>query len=1100
MSKNLTDLSFSQISKKEIALSFLFLLTQLFFVGYFLNNEEESRINSFKLDSENIIGGLDLYSVDNQIEISFTSCGPDRDCETADDNSKDILKNGDRAIVEVELSNLGLADTTNNEVVLDIPNGVCYLVGSIENSLNGEGDVRYSSSFKPDYEWSYLPRSNFDNADCNVKALKISLNSALKSSIQYQYEVGSFSGIKSGLVEVSDRLEVYYPGPFTLSGEISTGDAAKGDTSEISSGDLDNDGDLDMILTKEGESSKVFLNNGVGNFSYKGVIPETFSYGYTDLLYDFDNDGDLDRVHGVHSYNDYMTLNDGDGDFTLGPDHGYGAGVMPPPTWSTLHINKGDFNRDGNIDLVWGMNSNSQRNVLMLGDGNSKFTPGPDNGYGEGLLPGLDAMSWALLPGDVDGDQDLDLIVINGNNHSQLLLNDGSARFIEGPDIGLGKGNLPGGNSESRHGALFDYDQDQDLDLLLARGNKSGQPNYLIVNDGAGSFSIGPDLGYGSGILPGGNHQTRGFDIADFDKDGYEDVVVYNNNYEAQLLKGGSGSFSLWEEIGYGVGNLPGGSQNRKIGEVFDFNGDGTVDIVLPGNDGVPIKMISNNIHQYDSKYSFILSPTTKIESWGELDVVYSLDRNSRLSYSIMDSNCTNSVPGFEMLNPEASIDLSSISTDQYPSLCIVADFFSPNGTDSPALDEWIVTYRSDNSRKIYTEFISNDSAKDKLTFEAKIESALNESNLANNFASSSIPSTVVDQVVPTTVSEDRDQDTEKNLSDFIKDKVVNREVISVLDNLSIFTVSTAVGITVITVVAIMLSKILEIRSILIRTCFGLLRALRLRASGSEMGQVYDINTKEPISNAIVKIYDLHDRLIRVAVTSSDGIFYGIELPSDYKLVASKSGYQFPVNRSISNSDLIYKIVYRGGTLTIVDGKMPFVGIPLDPIGTNSRDNTILLIRESFFLLSKVLIYLLFIVGFNLSLLILLIDTTYLNLLIMLLYIPVFIIAIFLVNRMRNAKYGTVIDQSGEVVRGLRIGLKGDRFERILLERISNEHGRYRFVVPRGRYRLVLLDPGYRLVGGDFIVFAANKEDFEISKDIVVEKIIDPDKINKKKK
>ncbi len=64
-------------------------------------------------------------------------------------------------------------------------------------------------------------------------------------------------------------------------------------------GDIDNDGDLDIIVTNSGEDALVFLNDGSGKFTESHMkTGGSWYYGHGIALGDLDNDGDLDLVGG----------------------------------------------------------------------------------------------------------------------------------------------------------------------------------------------------------------------------------------------------------------------------------------------------------------------------------------------------------------------------------------------------------------------------------------------------------------------------------------------------------------------------------------------------------------------------------------------------------------------------------------------------------------------------------------------------------------------------------------------------------------------------------------------------------------------------------
>ena len=93
--------------------------------------------------------------------------------------------------------------------------------------------------------------------------------------------------------------------------------------------------------------------------------------------------------------------------------------------------------------------------------------------------------SWDVKLGDLDGDGDLDAVVANAVDEPETVwLNDGGGSFSAHPTT-------PSFGADDSHGlALGDLDGDGDLDAVVV--NVLGDPNTTWVNDGAGNFSPHP--------------------------------------------------------------------------------------------------------------------------------------------------------------------------------------------------------------------------------------------------------------------------------------------------------------------------------------------------------------------------------------------------------------------------------------------------------------------------------------------------------------------------------------------------------------------------------------------------------------------------------
>lgn len=314
--------------------------------------------------------------------------------------------------------------------------------------------------------------------------------------------------------------------------------AAPGNVKEVALGDLDGDGDLDAVLAQDitnyypdygGPGASVWLNNG-GN---QGGTPGAFT----------------------------------DSGQALGSATAWGLAL-------------GDVDGDGDLDLFlanwapWNETSHgyywNNFNELWLNDGSGVFSR--SNQYLGGQV------SFGAAFGDVDNDQDLDLVIANGafldsvcqcviEGRNEIWVNDGRGHFQRSQQI-LGIG-------ASTDVALGDLDNDGDMDVLIL--NAEYEDNQVWLNQGGvqagetGTFLPTTQVEF----LSGRHFRAR---LADVDADGDLDAIVVHMNPEGAIalwLNDGTGLFGLAAVFGQG-------GWDTAYWDVADgdFDGDGDLDLI----------------------------------------------------------------------------------------------------------------------------------------------------------------------------------------------------------------------------------------------------------------------------------------------------------------------------------------------------------------------------------------------------------------------------------------------------------------------------------------------------------------------------------------
>ena len=203
-------------------------------------------------------------------------------------------------------------------------------------------------------------------------------------------------------------------------------------TSGMASGDIDSDGDIDLVIGNLGQNT-IYVNDGTGNFSDEtsARFPDLIDSTRKVVLGDMDGDGDLDLVAG-NSRNQQTRLyfNDGSGVFTDATD-----GNLPIDSATTTDIDVLDLNEDGWLDIFVTNVGDFVSNHGFLGEPNRLYLNKGDGTFVDATFPRLtmrDGRSTNAEFGDVDGDGIIDLVVGNsgGINQPDLPPPDGAERLF----------------------------------------------------------------------------------------------------------------------------------------------------------------------------------------------------------------------------------------------------------------------------------------------------------------------------------------------------------------------------------------------------------------------------------------------------------------------------------------------------------------------------------------------------------------------------------------------------------------------------------------------------------------------------------------------
>jgi MYXO-CTERM domain-containing protein len=199
---------------------------------------------------------------------------------------------------------------------------------------------------------------------------------------------------------------------------------------DIAAGDVDGDGDLDLIvadwgagnpLTNAGGRTMLWLNDGAGNFSdaTSAQMPNVLvRFSWDVELADVDNDYDLDALISCKSCTgSYLFRNDGTGTFADAP-------AALPQFTNNYEFEPMDLDSDGYLDLITINDGPSLRQHIFMGDGAGGFTDRTSTLWPTAQNIGADDNAVAFLDADSDGDADFVIGSLGGAD--RLLRNDGN--------------------------------------------------------------------------------------------------------------------------------------------------------------------------------------------------------------------------------------------------------------------------------------------------------------------------------------------------------------------------------------------------------------------------------------------------------------------------------------------------------------------------------------------------------------------------------------------------------------------------------------------------------------------------------------------------